>query len=82
MPSSLLMSSLLNVRPGISPLFLTQKIAQNEPEKKIPSIAANAINRSAKQSELLIHLNAQSAFSVTLGMFEIALNRKSFSSAS
>jgi hypothetical protein len=40
------------VSPGISPRFLTQKIEQNEPEKKMPSMAAKAINLSAKQSEL------------------------------
>jgi hypothetical protein len=51
-PSSRLINSFENVRPGISPLFFTQKMAQNDPEKNIPSIAANAINRSAKQSEL------------------------------
>jgi len=33
------------------PRFLSQKIAQKDPEKKIPSIAANAISLSAKQSE-------------------------------
>jgi hypothetical protein len=34
------------------PRFLTQKMAQKDPEKKIPSIAAKAIKRSAKQFEL------------------------------
>jgi hypothetical protein len=46
------MSSLLKVRPGMRPRFLTQKMAQKDPEKKIPSIAAKAIKRSAKQFEL------------------------------
>jgi hypothetical protein len=82
MPSSRLINSLLKVKPGISPRFLTQKIAQKDPEKKIPSIAANAIRRSAKHSDELIHLKAQLAFSATLGIFEIALNKKSFSSES
>lgn len=50
-PSSLLINSLEKVRPGISPRFLTQKIAQKDPEKNMPSIAANAINLSAKQSD-------------------------------
>jgi hypothetical protein len=31
------MSSLLKVRPGIIPLFFSQKIAAKLPEKKIPS---------------------------------------------
>ena len=30
------MSSLLKVRPGMSPLFFSQKIEAKEPEKKIP----------------------------------------------
>ncbi|KAF9039921.1 hypothetical protein BJ165DRAFT_1311469, partial [Panaeolus papilionaceus] len=45
-PSSRLIRSLENVRPGISPLFFNQYIAQNDPEKKIPSTAANVIRRS------------------------------------
>jgi hypothetical protein len=32
------------------PRFLSQKIAQKEPEKKIPSTAANATQRSAKEA--------------------------------
>lgn len=44
--SSLLMSSLEKVRPGIRPLFFSQKIAAKEPEKKIPSTAAKATTRS------------------------------------
>ena len=64
------------------PRFFTQKIAQNDPEKKIPSIEANAINLSAKHSEESIHLKAHLAFKATLGILEIALNKKSFSSAS
>jgi len=51
------------------PRFFTQKIAQKLPEKKIPSIAAKAIKRSAKQSDELIHLNAQLALRATEGMF-------------
>jgi hypothetical protein len=38
------MSSLEKVSPGISDLFFNQKIAQKEPEKKIPSTAAKATN--------------------------------------
>ena len=40
------MSLALNL-PGMSPLFLSQKMAAKEPEKKIPSTAAKAITRSA-----------------------------------
>ncbi|KAJ7502345.1 hypothetical protein B0H11DRAFT_1620356, partial [Mycena galericulata] len=46
MPSSRLMSSFENVRPGMRPRFFIQKIEANEPEKKIPSTAANATRRS------------------------------------
>ena len=42
-PSSRLINSLLKHNPGISPLFLSQNMEQKEPEKKIPSTAANAI---------------------------------------
>jgi len=42
------MSSLLKHRLGIRPRFFNQKIVQKEPEKKMPSTAANAIMRSAK----------------------------------
>jgi len=41
------MSSFEKVRPGISPLFLSQKIEQKLPEKKIPSTAAKATSLSA-----------------------------------
>jgi hypothetical protein len=41
-PSSLLINSFENVKPGINPLFFNQKIAQKLPEKKIPSTHANA----------------------------------------
>lgn len=44
--SSLLMSSLEKVSPGIRPLFFSQKIAAKEPEKNIPSTAAKATTRS------------------------------------
>jgi len=47
-PSSREMSSLENVNPGMSPRFLSQKMEAKDPEKKIPSTAAKAINRSAK----------------------------------
>jgi len=74
--SSRLISSLLNVSPGITPRFFSQKMAANDPEKKIPSTAANATSRSAYGDFLSsIHLNAHSAFFLTQGMVSIALNR-------
>ena len=51
-PSSLEMSSLEKVRPGMRPRFFSQKTAQKEPEKKMPSTQANAIRRSSKFWEL------------------------------
>jgi hypothetical protein len=42
------MSSFAKHRPGTRLCFLSQKIAQKEPEKKIPSTAAKAMARSAK----------------------------------
>lgn len=72
MPSSLEINSFEKVRPGIRPLFLIQKIAQKLPEKKIPSIAAKATMRSAKESEDSIHLKAQLAFIFTLSMLSTA----------
>ena len=80
-PSSLEINSLEKVRPGIRPRFFNQKIEQNAPEKKIPSTAANAIKRSAKEG-LSIHFNAQSAFFLIAGKFSIALNSISFSFSS
>lgn len=76
--SSLDISSLLNVKPGIKPRFFIQKMEAKLPEKKIPSTAANAIIRSANVADLLpIHCRAQSAFFFTQGRVSIALNRKS-----
>jgi hypothetical protein len=54
-PSSLEISSLEKVRPGMSPLFLSQKIEQKLPLKKIPSTAAKATSLSAKELSELIH---------------------------
>lgn len=73
------MSSFENVNPGNRDRFFSQNIAQNEPLKKMPSTAENAITRSAKESELLIHFNDHSAFLPITGIFEIELNKKSFS---
>lgn len=56
------------VKPGISPRFLSQKMDANDPEKNMPSTAANAMSRSpntAFGSE--IHRNAQSAFFLMQG---------------
>ena len=44
--SSRLMNSLDWQSPGIRPFFLIQNIEANEPEKKIPSTAANATTLS------------------------------------
>jgi hypothetical protein len=54
---------------------------QKLPEKKIPSTAAKAINRSAKLG-LSIHFKAQSAFSLIAGKTSIALKSSSFSLSS
>ena len=73
----------LKVSPGMSPLFLSQKIAAKLPEKNIPSTAAKAMMRSAKEALLaLIHLSAQSAFRLMAGMVSMALKSLSFSAAS
>lgn len=53
--SSLLMSSLEKVSPGMSPLFFNQKIAAKDPEKKIPSTAAKATTRSPVNRFTLAH---------------------------
>jgi hypothetical protein len=42
------MSSFAKQRPGMRLHFLSQKMAQKELEKKIPSRAAKAMRRSAK----------------------------------
>lgn len=42
------MSSFENVRPGINYLFFSQKIAQKDPLKNIPSTALKATNLVAK----------------------------------
>lgn len=76
--SSRLINSLLKVNPGITPRFLSQNMAANDPEKKIPSTAAKAITRSPNEAlGSLIHLRAQSAFFLTAGIVSMALNRQS-----
>lgn len=63
------MSSLEKVRPGMRDLFLSQKIAQNDPEKKIPSTAAKATSLSWNDFYLFIHFMAHLAFYLTTSMF-------------
>jgi hypothetical protein len=69
MPSSLLISSFEKHKPGMRPRFFIQKIAQKEPEKKIPSTQAKPTNLSAKVLSAPIHLNAHSALRATDGIF-------------
>mmetsp|Transcript_19152 Transcript_19152/g.57762 ORF Transcript_19152/g.57762 Transcript_19152/m.57762 type:complete len:309 (+) Transcript_19152:200-1126(+) len=66
-PSSREMSSFENVRPGIRPRFFSQKSAQKEPEKKMPSTAAKATSRSAKDALSPIQRNAHCALRATHG---------------
>ena len=50
------------------PRFLSQKMEANEPEKKMPSTAANATRRSPKMDRSSeIHRIAQSAFFLMQG---------------
>ena len=75
--SSLLISSLLKVRSGMTPRFLSQNMAANEPEKKMPSTAANETSLSAYVDCLSsIHRNAHSAFFFMHGMCSMALKRR------
>lgn len=75
---------MLKARPGMRPRFLSQKMAQKLPEKKMPSTAAKPMSRSAKVSRpsLLIHFIAQSAFFLTDGTVSMARKRWSFSAGS
>ena len=82
MPSSREMSSLENVSPGMSPRFLSQKMAQKEPEKKMPSTTAKATSRSAKRRDSVIQRSAHSAFFRTHGTVSMALKSFSFSAGS
>mmetsp|Transcript_9352 Transcript_9352/g.20707 ORF Transcript_9352/g.20707 Transcript_9352/m.20707 type:complete len:226 (-) Transcript_9352:705-1382(-) len=76
-PSSREISSLLKVSPGISPRFLSQKMAQNDPLKKIPSTHAKATRRSEKDAPDPIHLLAHSALAATAGIRSWASKRRS-----
>ncbi|PRD20444.1 UNVERIFIED_CONTAM: uncharacterized protein NCL1_54612 [Trichonephila clavipes] len=77
-PSSRLINLLLNVNPGINSRFFNQKIAEKEPEKKIPSTAAKATNRFAKDG-FCIQFNAHSAFFLKQERVSMALNNLFFS---
>src|SRR5210317_1788675 len=82
-PSSREISSFEKQRPGMSPLFLSQKIAQNEPEKNIPSTHANANRRSAKERDFASnHFIAHCAFFSMHGTVWIASNNCFFSAPS
>ena len=76
-PSSREMSSLEKVRPGMSRRFLSQKMAQKEPLKWMPSTHANATSRSAKLSAEPIQCCAQRAFLATHGSVCVACRRPS-----
>ena len=65
------MSSLEKVSPGISPRFFSQKMDAKLPEKNMPSTAANAIRRSAKEP-FSIHLSAHWALLATDGTVSMA----------
>ncbi|GAV64270.1 hypothetical protein CFOL_v3_07788 [Cephalotus follicularis] len=75
-PSSRDTNSLEKVSPGMRPRFFSQNMEQKLPEKKIPSTQAKATILSAKVSELLIHLMAQSAFLATHGTVSMAWKRR------
>jgi hypothetical protein len=81
-PSSLDINSFENVSPGIKPLFFNQNIAQNEPEKNIPSTHAKATSLTANLWSEFIYFKAQSAFFLIDVKFSIALNNLFFSSSS
>jgi hypothetical protein len=57
-------------------------MAQNDPEKKIPSTAAKATSLSWKERLLSIHLRAHWAFSLMTSMLVMAEKRYFFSSVS
>ena len=79
MPSSREMSSLEKHSPGISPRFFSQKTAQKEPEKKMPSTAAKATMRSANDERCASHhRSAQSAFLATQGIVSMAFRHSVF----
>ena len=76
------MNSFETESPGKRPRFFSQKMQQNEPEKKIPSTHANATRRFKKSSLDVIHLKAHSPFLRTIGTVSRARKSRSFSLAS
>jgi hypothetical protein len=65
------------------PLLFSQKMAQKEPEKKMPSMAANVIMRLAKLALVgLHHLSAQFALRWMHGTVVMVWSRCSFSAGS
>ena len=76
------MSSLEKLRLGMRPRFLSQKMEQKLPLKKMPSTAAKATMRSAKFLPFSIHSRAQSAFFLTQSRVSMALKSLFFSSLS
>ncbi|AGE57516.1 hypothetical protein ATCVNTS1_048R [Acanthocystis turfacea Chlorella virus NTS-1] len=71
-PSSRLMNSLDNPRPGMSPRFRSQKMAQNDPENRRPSTHTQATRRSAKERSREKYFEAHAAFFPTAGIVSIA----------
>ncbi|ABT15937.1 hypothetical protein FR483_n652R [Paramecium bursaria Chlorella virus FR483] len=80
-PSSRLMNSLDRPRPGITPRFLSQKIAQKDPENSRPSTHTHATRRSANDLSCDKNFCAHAAFFPTAGIVSIASKRE-FRSAS
>ncbi len=78
-----LMSLLLKLRPGMSLCFFSQNMAQKEPEKKMPSPAANAMMHLAKLALVgSHHLSTQFAFRWMHGTVFMAWSKCSFSAGS
>ncbi len=75
-PSSQLISSLLKLSPGIRPRFLSQKMAQKDPEKEMPSTVENAMVRLTKLALVVSHLlRAHCAFRWMQGTVSMACGR-------
>ncbi|AGE49027.1 hypothetical protein ATCVBr0604L_043R [Acanthocystis turfacea Chlorella virus Br0604L] len=71
-PSSRLMNSLERPRPGMSPRFRSQKMAQNDPENRRPSTHTHATSRSAKERSREKYFEAHAAFLPTAGIVSMA----------
>ena len=72
--SSLLINSLENVNPDISPCLFNQNMVQKLPKKKMPSTTANAMRRSANVASNPMYFCAHTAFLSTLGIIAWAKN--------